>query len=126
MTFKSNLILLTLIVILTVSAIAVLTDRHNPLTGVPTESYKPGLSPELDQAVNQASEVFEEKKKLGVDFSDGPCLTNDLLPNWVVDLAHNPRLEIDDLPENQCQAFLEGRAKHFVELDLNGKVVRVY
>jgi hypothetical protein len=43
----------------------------------------------------------------------------------VADVVHSPRDPIDDLPENQCQAYLEGRAKHFVEIDVNGNIIRV-
>lgn len=87
--------------------------------------YNPGQSSEYDKAVGQALILYNQQKELGEDFSTGPCLSNDLTPGWVADIVHNPRTKEDDLPQNQCQAFLEGRAKHFVELDLNGALVRV-
>ena len=46
------------------------------------------------------------------------------MPGWVVDIAHSPRLSIDDLPENQCPAYLQGSAQHFVELDPKGNLIR--
>jgi hypothetical protein len=46
--------------------------------------------------------------------------------DWVVDVAHNPRQAIDNLPENQCADYREGKVKHFIELDLNGEVTKVY
>ena len=52
------------------------------------------------------------------------CLSNFLISGWVLDIAHNPREAIDDLPQNQCSAYLSGQAKHFVELDLNGDLIR--
>ena len=79
---------------------------------------------EIDSAVNQAGLVYRQKKDLNTDFSSGPCLSNAVMPNWVADVVHNPRLPIDDLPANQCAAYLEGGAKHFVELDLDGNLVR--
>lgn len=91
----------------------------------PSDTYRPGLWKEADSAVNQAQALFRLKKSQGEDFSNGPCLSNDLMPGWVADTVHSPRQSVDDLPQNQCQAYLEGRAKHFVELDLNGNVVRV-
>lgn len=124
MSSRVSLLILTFAVIVVVSLAVILSDEHNPITGTPNESYKPGVSKERDRAVNQAYKVFEEKKNLGIDFSDGPCLTNDLLPGWVLDIAHSPRASVDNLSQNQCQAFREGRAKHFVELDLNGNVIR--
>lgn len=89
------------------------------------DSYKPGVSAVFDKAVVQAQTQFKAKQAAGVDFNNGPCLTNDLLQGWVVDIVHNPRKPIDDLLQNQCQALIEGRAEHFVELDLDGNVIRV-
>lgn len=116
---RTNLLLLVFLVI-TFTSFATFS-----ILGQKTSGYKPGVSLEYDRAVNQAQSLFSQKQKLGVDFSNGPCLSNDLLPGWVADIVHNPRQKIDDLPINQCQAYLEGRAKHFVELDLDGNVVRV-
>ncbi len=79
---------------------------------------------ELETAINQANHLYSQEKAKGRDLSTGPCLSDALLPDWVVDIAHNPRLAVDDLPENQCQAYLEGRAKHFVELDPDGNLIR--
>ncbi|MBU1031606.1 hypothetical protein KKE03_01635 [Patescibacteria group bacterium] len=99
------------------------------LTAVATivaNSYfsKPLSKSEIDIAVNQARYLYNQKKSSGEDLSLGPCLSNALLPNWVLDIAHNPRQTIDDLPQNQCPAFREGRAAHFVELDPEGNLIR--
>lgn len=91
----------------------------------PELEYKPGKWPQLDTAVNQAQHIYKLKIQTGEDLSSGPCISNALMPGWVVDIVHSPRQEIDDLPQNQCSAYLEGRAKHFVELDLEGDVIRV-
>ena len=80
---------------------------------------------EIETAINQAQYFYRQKKGRGEDLSTGPCLTESLMPDWVVDIVHNPRQPIDDLGENQCQSFREGRSKHFVELDLNGNLVKV-
>ncbi|TSC88260.1 MAG: Uncharacterized protein G01um10147_165 [Microgenomates group bacterium Gr01-1014_7] len=79
---------------------------------------------EVETAVNQAKHLFGLEKQAGRDFSSGPCLSNALLPGWVLDIAHNPRQAIDDLPENQCSSYREGRALHFVELDPEGNLIR--
>lgn len=78
---------------------------------------------EIDTAVNQAQLIYRQKKLSDEDFRAGPCLSNDLLPGWVVDIVHSPRVEIDNLTKNQCPAYLEGRAKHIVELDLDGNLI---
>jgi hypothetical protein len=88
------------------------------------KSYKPGVSKEVDSAINQAQNLYYVRRNLGEDFSKSPCLSNDLIPGWVVDISYSPRQPVDDLPENQCSAYLEGRAKHFVELDPEGNLIR--
>lgn len=106
-------------------AVVVLTSLLTVLSDKRERSYRPGINPEEDRAVNQAMTIFMTAKKAGVDLSMGPCLTNSLLSGWVLDLVHSPRQAMDDLPDNQCRSFLEGQAKHFVELDLDSNVVRV-
>ena len=79
---------------------------------------------EVETAINQAQHLYRQIKQQGGDFSNGPCLSNALLPGWVVDVVHSPRQDIDDLSQNQCAAYLEGSSKHFVELDLMGNLIR--
>lgn len=79
--------------------------------------YKSGSWPEADSAVNQAQYLYQIKRESGVDFSSGFCLSNDLAPGWVA--------YINGLSGNNCQAYLEGRASHFVELDAMGNLIRV-
>lgn len=123
---QDKLFSLVFAVIAITALVTVFGNNHNPFERKVKNSYKPGLDIEADSAVNQARKVFLQKKELGIDFTGGPCLTNDLLPDWVVDIVHSPRQNIDNLAENQCAAFTEGRAKHFVELDADGNVVRVF
>jgi hypothetical protein len=70
-----------------------------------------------------AKQAYAKAKARGVDFKSGPCL-GIIAPGWVADVAHNPRLPSDDLPKNQCAAWREGRASHFVELDPKGRVIQ--
>jgi hypothetical protein len=77
-----------------------------------------------DEAIRKAKELFEQKKREGVDFSSGPCLSDEIVPDWCVDVAHDPREPIDDEPRNQCRSYREGRVHHFVELDPDGNVIR--
>lgn len=79
---------------------------------------------EIDTAINQAKFLYSQRKAVSEDFSTGSCLSNALMPGWVVDIVHSPRLPIDDLPENQCPAYIEGKAAHFVELDTEGNLIR--
>ncbi len=77
-----------------------------------------------DLAIQKAKELFEQKRAEGMDFSNGPCLSDEIIPDWCADVAHNPRHPVDNRPENQCQSYREGRVHHFVELDPEGNLIR--
>lgn len=62
----------------------------------------------------------------GQDFDKGPCLSNEIVPDWACDIAHSPRQEVDSDPANQCSAFREGRVHHFIELDGNCSTIKIY
>ena len=62
------------------------------------------------------------------DLESGPCLSDDHpdwdIDDWVCDVAHSPREDVDNLPENQCQEFRDGEAHHFVEVDPNCEFIK--
>ncbi len=114
---KGFLVILVLTILLLTGYFTLVVN--NAFTKGPSKS-------EIEVAVNQAQHFYRQKKMRGEDLSSGPCLTESLMPGWVVDIVHSPRQPIDDLSDNQCQSFREGRANHFVELDINGNLIRVY
>lgn len=82
-------------------------------------------------AIDQCKAICTVAKKSGIDLTNGPCLSEMYpekwdIPDWVCDVAHAPRQPVDNLPENQCSEFREGKAHHFVEVDENCKVIRIY
>ena len=81
---------------------------------------------ERDRAIAAAKQTHEEAVSRGEDLEVGPCIAEELpgLPDWVADVAHDPREDIDDEPENQCQRYRDGAASHFVELTPAGDVIR--
>ncbi len=79
---------------------------------------------EREKAIRAAMEIYKKEKEKGTDLSRGPCIAQEAVPNWAVDVAHDPRQPVDDLPENQCASFREGRVGHFVELNPDGKLIR--
>ena len=81
---------------------------------------------EEDQAVAAAMDAYDAAKAKGVDFGSGPCIAEQLpgLDNWVADVAHDPRADVDDQAENQCQRYRDGEASHFVELTPEGQLIR--
>lgn len=78
-----------------------------------------------DLAFKNALNLYASAKQTGADFSSGPCL-GIVAPDWVLDIAHNPRQAIDDLPENRCPQFENGEVKHFIELEPDGKLIQIH
>jgi hypothetical protein len=75
------------------------------------------------ETIELAKRAYARAKASGVDLSRGPCL-GVIKPGWVADVAHDPRQDVDDDPANQCAAYREGEADHFVELDPDGNFIR--
>lgn len=92
------------------------------VTGV--QAVNAGKTGERDLAIAKARELFQLQYAAGTDFSSGPCLSNNLIADWVADIAHTPRTDEDAVPANQCSAYREGTAHHFVELDSGGNLIR--
>jgi hypothetical protein len=78
------------------------------------------------RAVDEAQAAFRQAQASGLDLNTGPCISESLpsLPDWVADVAHDPRQPIDDQPANQCQRYRSGEAHHFVELNIDGRLIR--
>jgi len=83
---------------------------------------------ERTRAVSMAQAAYATAKEHGTDFTDGPCIAEQLqkLPDWSVDVAHDPREDVDNQPTNQCQDYRQGKTHHFVELDPNGNLIRTH
>jgi hypothetical protein len=81
---------------------------------------------EREQAIAQAQQAYDQARTSGTNLADGPCIAESLtdLPDWVVDIAHDPREDVDDDPANQCQRYRDGEASHFVELTPEGELIR--
>jgi hypothetical protein len=79
-----------------------------------------------DRAVDKAQAVYHDSAASGRALSEGPCIAEEVpgLPDWVVDIAHDPRQPADDDPANQCERYRSGQAHHFVELDQDGTLIK--
>jgi hypothetical protein len=77
-------------------------------------------------AIDAAMRIYTKKKVAGTDFSNGPCISESLpgFDDWVADVAHDPRLPVDDESANQCERYRDGEASHFVELTPDGRLIR--
>ncbi|MEK6890934.1 MAG: hypothetical protein AABX03_02250 [Nanoarchaeota archaeon] len=73
-----------------------------------------------------ASNLYQAKKAQGMNYSS-QCLGTISINNisYVIDIVNVPRTKEDNLQENQCQDYLNGNVKHFIELDKNGQLVRI-
>lgn len=83
---------------------------------------------ERSQAVSLAQAAYATAQANGTDFTKGPCIAEQLdgMPDWSVDVAHDPREDVDNQAANQCQAYRQGKTHHFVELDPDGKLIRTH
>ena len=66
--------------------------------------------------------LCENEKAKGRNFSAGPCLSDAVIKNWVCDVAHDPRQDVDNLEQNTCPAF-GVTAQRFVEVDENCRII---
>jgi len=71
---------------------------------------------------NMCIDLCKTNLNRNTDLSNGPCLGL-IAPDWVCDVAHNPRIEIDNLFENTCADFANGVANHFVEVNENCELI---
>ena len=87
-----------------------------------------GDTPVKELATQKCIDECKNRLALEIDLSDGPCLSdgdvNWMIEDWVCDVAHSPRVDVDNQPENQCQTYREGKAHHFVEVDPDCNFIR--
>ena len=91
-----------------------------------SNSYENGLqNPKIssqDLALLDAKLLYDEKKLESENFTS-ECLG--VVRGYAVDVVNSPRDSQDDLPDNQCQEFLNGEVDKFIELDREGNLVRI-
>ncbi len=90
------------------------------------------LEKNVSVIINDCISYCEYLKSQDVDLSKGPCIMdpyeyeNKYNYDWVCDIAHNPRIAIDNIAENQCSSFRKREAKHFIELTPDCEFIRKY
>ncbi len=75
---------------------------------------------------NVINDCIDLCKEQTMDLTSGPCIGNPIKDDWVCDIAHSPKIALDNLPENQCSAYRSKEATHFIELDENCELIKVY
>ena len=99
-------------------------QASDQMTGIAALEQK--LAADKALARIKCQELCQNSIVEGADLNSGPCLSNNLIPDWVCDVAHDPRQPIDDQPANQCSNFAAGKAHHFVEMDGNCQFIKYY
>ena len=110
------------LVIVAVLAV-VLASRSNERTQAVGNQAASKFEQERQAAIEAAKTAYAKAKTEGKDLNDGPCL-GVVAPNWVADVAHEPRQQVDNLRENQCEQFINREVEHFVELSPQGVIIR--
>jgi hypothetical protein len=128
---KIYLIPTVIVIIFIVLALLLRGDEDNWIKdnrGVWIKHGNPAKIPEdvLKQQllILEAYGLYSDAVKNKTDLINGPCLGNAEY-NWVVDIVHNPRTDVDNQKENQCNDYINGNAKHYIELDTDGKLIKV-
>ncbi|MBN2458537.1 hypothetical protein JXB31_05390 [Candidatus Woesearchaeota archaeon] len=85
-----------------------------------------GLLSDSEEASSRCRQLCMEKKAAGTVLDNGPCLSDEIITDWVCDVAHSPRIKLDDHMENQCPGFREGSRHHFVEVDPDCNLIKIY
>ena len=76
------------------------------------------------EAITCALELYNSKlDEIPYSNISSQCLGT--CEDYAVDIVHVPRIVEDNLPENQCSDFREGKVSHFIELDKNGNIIRI-
>jgi len=82
-----------------------------------------------EQAVFSCLKLCKDNPQ-NLDYANGPCLSDNNtewnINDWVCDIAHSPRQPVDDIAENQCSEFREGKARHFVEVGPDCNLIKVF
>lgn len=80
-----------------------------------------------NKAYLECISLCQQSKGKVNNYSKGPCLSDEYgfkIKDWACDIAHNPRIAVDNDPKNQCKSILNGTVNHFVEVDENCNIIR--
>lgn len=111
------------LVLITVIAVALVVASRSRQRTEAVANPAARFESERQQAIEAARQAYSKAKAAGQDLESGPCL-GVVAPNWVADVAHDPRQPVDNLKENQCEQFINREVEHFVELDPSGNLIK--
>jgi hypothetical protein len=94
--------------------------------GIWTKHGNPAETPaeviEQQQIIACVTDIYSQFKRNGMNFSS-QCLGQ--CGDYSIDIVHTPRTAEDNLEENQCAEYITGTTSHFIEIDKDGKIVRI-
>jgi hypothetical protein len=93
------------------------------VSGCTEQQEPPPTRTQINEATLACVSLCQQKLNEGRDLSQGPCLSGEIIDNWVCDVAHAPRTQVDNDPINQCPAYGD-TASHFVEVDPECNFIR--
>ena len=123
---KKIIFIVGLALVITGCAKKTVQDAVDATTGLDAAETKfEVVNPQIAQT--QCLELCRGAIREGIELGAGPCIGNPIpaIDDWVCDIAHNPRQDVDNKSENQCSAYASGQAKHFIEVDENCNVIKV-
>ena len=88
--------------------------------------------PKTNSIASQCIALCQEALKENKNLSNGHCLSDNnsnwKIDNWVCDVAHSPRQDVDNQRENQCDkwwdGYQKGNAPYFTEVTPNCDFIR--
>lgn len=94
-----------------------------------TDNSGPVEIDKKENAIKGCKELCKAALEQGIDLSNGPCLSTGnpewKIKGWVCDVAHIPRAEVDNNPENQCPEF-GVTVSRFVEVTPQCTLIRAH
>jgi hypothetical protein len=93
---------------------------------VENQTHPGKLKTVQETAIENCLELCLRQKQKNISLENGPCLSEEIITDWVCDVAHNPRIDLDNKPENQCSSFRDKKTHHFVEADVNCQFIKFY
>jgi len=103
-----------------VAILIILAGAYSYYMSLPDEFAK-----NKDVAIPLCVDLCIKEQSKGTIFADGPCISEEITPGWVCDVVHIPRVSlIDNKEQNQCQSYVNKKAKHFVEVNTECGFVR--
>lgn len=125
---KRGICILIIVVIVVLSIFIIKNYIKNDKSSVSekevikTEKEISEIVKDSSDAILCALNLYKKAKADGMNFSS-QCLGS--CGDYAVDIVHVHRNDIDNLVENQCSYYRDGKVSRFIELDQEGNILRI-